>query len=85
MPTISTQTSEEEAKVIELAAGASEEKRISPYVLEAIRQRLAREGMLPGNVRAELLAAVEEMGVDRALEVLRRSARRKNPEAVAAR
>lgn len=80
MPTISTVATEEEAKAIEIAAGASEEKRVSPYVLEAIRQRMSREGMLPGNPRAEINAAIDEMGVDSALDVLRRASRRKGAQ-----
>jgi hypothetical protein len=75
MPTISAHVDEKTAETIENAARVSDEKKVGPYVAEAVRQRLAREGMLPGNPHAEIIAAAEEIGVDRALDALRRAQR----------
>lgn len=80
MPTISAHVTEEEEKAVELAVAASEEKKMAPYVKEAVFRRMAREGMLPGNPRAEINAAIEEVGVEHALELLRKASRRKGAQ-----
>lgn len=85
MPSLGVYFTDQEAEAVESAAAVSTEKKPSPYIAEAVRQRLAREGMLPGNPRAEINAAIEEVGVDRALEVLKKAVRRKQPEPTAAR
>jgi predicted hydrolase (HD superfamily) len=85
MPSLGVYFSDEEATAVDAAAVVSPEKKPSPYIAEAVRQRLSREGMLPGNPRAEINAAIEEVGVDRALEALRKEKRRLEREAVPAR
>ncbi len=86
MPTLGAHFSDDEAKAVEIAAGASPERRVSPYVAEAIRQRMAREGMLRESPTAQLHAAAEEVGGPaQAVEILRRARRNKaQPRAVAA-
>lgn len=81
MPTISAHVDEDMAKQVDLAAKASEQKRPGPYIAEAVRQRMQREGMLRGDPRAELICAAEEVGVENALIVLRRAARAKKKAA----
>jgi hypothetical protein len=77
MPSFGTYFSDEEAPAVEAAARISPEKKVAPYIAEAVRQRMAREGTLPTDPRAELLAAAEEVGMDRALDALKRAARTK--------
>lgn len=84
MPTIGAHVSDDDNTAVEIAAKAANVK-VGTWATEAIRQRLSREGMLPGNPRAEINAAIEEVGVDRALEVLKKAVRRKQPEPTAAR
>lgn len=78
MPTLGGHFPEEEASSVRRAASASEQKQVGPYIVEAVRQRLARDGLMPANPKAELLAAVEEIGVVPALEILRREQRAKS-------
>lgn len=59
------------------AVRASSEKKPGPYIAEAVRQRMAREGMLPGNPAAELLASANEVGMEAALAALANLKRRK--------
>jgi hypothetical protein len=84
MPTLGAHFSDEEAKAVELAAAASPEKRVSPYVAEAIRKRMASEGMLPGNPRAEVNAVIDEVGLESALAILRKAARAQKRQTAAA-
>lgn len=60
MPTISSYVSDEFAEAVGRAAGASSEKRIAPWIAEACRQRLERDGMLPGSAEAEARAKFDE-------------------------
>ncbi len=85
MPTISAHVSEEEAKAVEVAAAAAPEGKPSPYVREAVLQRLDREGLLPGSngedvarVVAKVTAAVRKDPalIDRIEAVLSKSTRR---------
>jgi hypothetical protein len=48
MPTLGAHVSDEEFKAVELAAEASPERKVGPYCAEAIRERLRREGLMPG-------------------------------------
>jgi hypothetical protein len=77
MPTLGAHFSDEEAETVGKAAGASTEKKVGPYIKEAVMQRLEREGMLPGNPHAEIIAAAEEVGIETALLALKRAARTK--------
>lgn len=48
----------------------------SAWIVEAISERLTREGKMPEDARAELAAAAEEVGgTKRALEILQRANR----------
>lgn len=80
MPTLGAHFPDDEAKIVENAAAVSPQEKTGPYIVEAVRQRLQREGLLPVNERAEVLAAIEEIGVGPALEVLRRASRRKGAQ-----
>lgn len=77
MPTLGGHFPEDEVADVKAAASLSPQKQVGPYIVEAVRQRMARDGMMPGNPKAELLAAVEEIGVGPALEILRREQRAK--------
>lgn len=48
MPTLGAHLSEEEFAAVKLAAQASTEELPGPYAAEAIRERLRREGKMPG-------------------------------------
>lgn len=84
MPTISSHVSDEFARTVETAAAASAEKKVGPYIAEAVRRRLEREGMLPGDPQAEVLASAGEVGFEDANQVLKRVARLGATEAIAA-
>lgn len=71
MPTLGTHLSDELADTVEGIAKTSPEKKVGPWIAEAIRQRLEREGKLPGDPAAEVVAAAEEIGFARAAEILR--------------
>lgn len=58
-----------------VAAATSKSMKVSPWVAEAVEQRLIREGMMPGDPQAEVMAAVAIVGVEKALTVLRKAAR----------
>jgi hypothetical protein len=75
MPTISAHVDEEMAQTVESAAKASPQKKVGPYITEAVMQRLSREGMLPGNPHAQLIAVAEDIGVEKSLAVLAQTAR----------
>lgn len=77
MPTISAHVSEDFASAVENAAAVAEEKKVGPWLANAAKDRLEREGLMPGNPKAEILAAVEEIGVERALKILRQAGRKK--------
>jgi hypothetical protein len=81
MPTLGAHFTDDFSAIIEGVAATSPEKKVGPWITEACRQRLEREGLLPNNPRAEVLAAIEEIGVDRAIEVLRKAIRRKDGKA----
>lgn len=56
---------------VETVAPLSPEKKVGPWIAEAIRQRLQREGHLSHDVAAELAAAVDEVGgPEKAVEIL---------------
>jgi hypothetical protein len=75
MPTISAHVSEKFSAIVETAAKNSPEDKVGPWLAEAAKQRLEREGLMPGDPKAEILAAVSQIGTERALEVLREAAR----------
>jgi hypothetical protein len=77
MPTISAHLPDQEFDAFETAVKASAEKKQGPYIAEAVRQRMEREGMLPGNPHAELVAAAEEVGIEHAVSALKREARKR--------
>jgi hypothetical protein len=77
MPTLGAHFSDDEAPAVEAAAKVSPEKKTGPYIAEAVRQRMGREGMLPGNPHAELIAAADEVGVENAVAALKREARKR--------
>lgn len=85
MPTLGTHVSDEFATIVESAALSSPEKKVGPYIAEAIRLRLERDGMLPGDPQAEVLAAAQQLGFDEAVQVLTRAARRRKPETAGSR
>lgn len=85
MPTISAHVTDHTADAVIAAARISKEAKVGPYIAEAVRQRMAREGTAVPDPRAELFAAAEEVGIDNALAALAavRGVRRKKLRAVA--
>lgn len=81
MPTLGTHVNEDFAATVERAAKVSPEKKVGPYISEAIRQRLERDGMLPTLPHGELVALAEEIGLDAALSALRAKLRTATPAA----
>jgi hypothetical protein len=74
MATIPVYFPDDESELVLKAAAAANQKP-SPYAAEAIRERLRREGHIPGtvthDVRTEALAAAEIAGPERVLAALR--------------
>ena len=60
MPTFGAHFSDDEAHSVEAAAKAAGQK-LAPYIAEAVRSRMQREGMLPGSPEAEAMAEAREM------------------------
>ena len=60
MPTFGAHFSDAEARSVEAAAKAAGQK-LAPYIADAVRARMQREGMLPGSPEAEALAEAREM------------------------
>lgn len=73
---------EEIAQALE-ARASSEKRPMSNYIAILIEQDLRDAGLLPGSeqARAELLALGEELGLEAALETLRRKLRTAKPAA----
>ncbi len=76
MPTLGVHFPDNEAGAVEIAAKASPEKKVGRYIAEAVRQRMERDGTLPADPTAELLGAANEIGLLRAVEVLKEEARK---------
>ena len=60
MPTLGVYFSNNEARHVATAAKASGEN-VSPYIADAVRSRMQREGMLPGTPEAEALAEARDL------------------------
>ena len=60
MPTLGVHFSDDEAPSVEAAAKAAGQK-LAPYIADAVRARMQREGMLPGSPEAEALTEAREM------------------------
>ena len=60
MPTFGAHFSDAEARSVEAAAKAAGQK-LAPYIADAVRSRMQREGMLPGSPEAEALTEAREM------------------------
>lgn len=56
---------------------ASQKRTVSNYVALLVEKDLREAGLLSPGSSAELLAAAEEIGVEQAVLILRRAARRK--------
>lgn len=63
--------------IVEVHAPTTPGKDRSGYIRNLVEQDLAQSGKLPGTVHAEIIAAADEVGHDRALEILRKAGRRK--------
>ena len=48
MPTLGTHFDDEQAKELQKIAANSLQKKIGPWIREAVNQRLEREGFIPG-------------------------------------
>lgn len=74
MPTLGSHYSEDEVLMIKAAAKACADRRVGTYIGAAVRQRLEREGFVPGvpttDVRSIALATAEVIGEQKVLEVL---------------
>ena len=55
MPTFGAHFSDDEATHVEAAAKAAGQK-LAPYIADAVRARMQRDGMLPGSAEADALA-----------------------------
>ena len=60
MPTLGAHFSDGEAPHVEAAAKAAGQK-LAPYIADAVRARMQREGMLPGSPEAEALAEARDL------------------------
>ena len=60
MPTFGAHFSDDEAPSVEAAAKAAAQK-LAPYIADAVRARMQREGMLPGSPEAEALAGARDL------------------------
>ena len=60
MPTFGAHFSDDEAPHVEAAAKAAGQK-LAPYIADAVRSRMQREGMLPGSPEAEALAEARDL------------------------
>jgi len=81
MPTLGAHFSDDMAEAVEKAAKSSPEEKVGPYMAEAVRQRMEREGTLAHNPRAILIAAAEEVGIEHAVAALQREIRKKKKAA----
>lgn len=52
----------------------------SGYITNLVEEDLRQAGLIPGNERAEINAAIDEIGEGQALEILRRASRRKGAQ-----
>ena len=84
MPTISAHVSDEFNSAIASAAKVSSEKKVGPWLAESAKQRLIRDGMMPGDPATEVMSAAAALGYPQALEVLRAAGRSASPEAMTA-
>lgn len=60
MPTLAAHFSEDEAPHVEAAAKSAGQK-LAPYIADAVRSRMQREGMLPGTPEATALAEARDL------------------------
>ena len=60
MPTFGAHFSDDESPIVEAAAKAAGQK-LAPYIADAVRSRMQREGMLPGSPEAEALAGARDL------------------------
>ena len=60
MPTFGAHFSDDESPIVEAAAKAAGQK-LAPYIADAVRARMQREGMLPGSPEAEALAGARDL------------------------
>lgn len=60
MPTFGAHFSDDEAPSVEAAAKAAGQK-LAPYIADAVRARMQREGMLPGSPEAEALTEARDL------------------------
>ena len=60
MPTLGVHFPDDEAPSVEAAAKAAGQK-LAPYIADAVRSRMQREGMLPGSPEAEALAGARDL------------------------
>ena len=61
MPTLGTYVSDEIADAVAAAAKETTGGKIAPWLGEAARQRLEREGRLPGSARAQVLSEMVDL------------------------
>jgi hypothetical protein len=60
MPTFGAHFSDDESTIVEAAAKAAGQK-LAPYIADAVRARMQREGMLPATQVAEALAEARDL------------------------
>ena len=60
MPTLGVHFPDDEATRVESAAKAAGQK-LAPYIADAVRARMQREGMLPGTPEATALAEARDL------------------------
>jgi hypothetical protein len=75
---------EETWALVEERAPTTPGRDRSGYIANLVDEDLRSAGLMPSDERAEILAVIEEVGIERALEILRR-ANRKQPRESAAR
>lgn len=74
MPSLAGHFPDPLAEIVEAAASTSPEKKVGPYITEAVRQRLEREGFIPNTPRSAVrdlaLAAAETAGEEAVIAAL---------------
>lgn len=73
MPTLGSHFDDEQAEELQKIAANSLQKKIGPWIREAVNQRLEREGFIPGtkeHARREKLAILEKTLSDAEIDAL---------------
>jgi hypothetical protein len=76
MPTIGAHVSDEVEAAVKAAALTSPERKPGPWLAKAAIMRLEREGRLPPDPLAKVIAKAQEIGIERADRILTEAQRK---------